>query len=352
MTVWTAGAATLLALGVTWIAVPLLIPRAKRWSLIDHPGGRKTHEQSTSVVGGVAMAAGVLTAILLLGGMRLVGRPLWDAAFAWKDTAAVLTGALLLLVVGVIDDRKNLGAATKLMAQIAAALPLVLLRDFSLFHHWLPGWAASTAALLWTLALVNAFNMLDGIDGLMGSVALLCTLTIGMLAWTWRVYDALFLLAALSGALVGFLRWNLPPAMTFAGDGGSLMVGYLVATASIRVTDQDPALSAVAPLYALMALLLILAIPFYDLFSVVWLRLVERRWLFEGDTSHLAHRLVRRGLSPRRTLYFICGCTLLTALAGLLLASVGRAAAPAVIAQCAVVMGILALMEAKTRPAP
>ena len=164
--------------------------------------------------------------------------------------------------------------------------------------------------------------------------------------------DALFLLAVLVGTLVGFLRWNLPPASTFAGDGGSLMVGYLLAAASIRITAHDPGPGATAPPYAMLALVLILAIPFYDLVSVVWLRTIERRLLFEGDTSHLAHRLVRRGLSPRRTLAFICGCTLLTVLAGLLLARVGQAATPVVVAQCAVVMGLLALMEAKTRPAP
>lgn len=352
MTAWPAGAAALLALAVTWIAIPLLIPRAEWWSLMDHPGGRKTHSRSTPVVGGVAVAAGMLAGVLLLGAMTRGERAPLGAPFAWPVSAAVLAGALLLLVVGVVDDRKGLGAAPKLLAQMAAALPLVALHDFSPFHEWLPGWAASVAALVWILAVVNAFNMLDGIDGLMGSVALLCTLAIALLAWTWKVYDALFPLAALVGALVGFLRWNLPPAKTFAGDGGALMIGYLVATASVRVSGQDLAPGATAQPYVILALFLILAIPFYDLVSVVWLRTIERRWLFEGDTSHLAHRLVRRGLSPRRTLVFICGCTLLTTLAGLVLARVGRAAAPAVISQCVVVMGLLALMEAKTRPAP
>ncbi|MFA6165702.1 MAG: MraY family glycosyltransferase [Gemmatimonadaceae bacterium] len=346
-----ASAASLLAFGVTWIAIPLLIPRAGRWSLIDHPGGRKTHARSTPVVGGVAITAGILTGLLLLGGLHLRDRPLVDGTFGWSIAAAVVAGALLLLVVGVVDDRRELGAVPKLLAQVAAALPLVTLHEFSLFQQWIPAWAASVCALLWILAVVNAFNMLDGIDGLMGSVALLCALALALLAWAWRVNEALFLLATLIGSLVGFLRWNLPPARTFAGDGGSLMIGYLIATTSLRIVGHDPDLGAPTSPYATLAILLILAIPFYDLVSVVWLRMIERRWLFHGDTSHLAHRLVRRGLSPRRTLVFICGCTLVTALAGLVLARVGRDAAPAVIAQCAVVMGLLALMEAKTRPA-
>lgn len=347
----TAGAATFTALAVTWVAIPFLIPRAERWRLVDHPGGRKTHARSTPVVGSVAMAAGVLAAMLLVRTMTTGERLTANATIAWPIAAAILAGAVLLLVVGIVDDQRELGASIKLLAQIAAALPLVQVHDFSIFHAWLPSWTASAAELLWILAVVNAFNMLDGIDGLMGSVALLCALAIAVLAWSWKVYDACFLLAALVGALLGFLRWNLPPARTFAGDGGSLMVGYLVAAISIRITGPDAALDLTGRPYAIIALLLILAIPFYDLVSVVWLRAIERRGLFGGDTSHLAHRLVRRGLSPRRTLVFIVGCTLLTALAGLLLARVGRAAAMSVVAQCAVVMGLIALMEAKTRPA-
>lgn len=352
MTVGMAGIAALVAMCVTWIAAPLLIPHAARWRLVDHPGGRKTHARSTPLVGSLAMAAGIAAAVLLVGGLTRGGLPAAESAFAWPISAAILAGAVILLVVGIIDDQRELGAAAKLVAQVAAALPLAVVHDVSIFHAWLPVWPASAVELLWILAVVNAFNMLDGIDGLMGSVALLCTLAIAVLAWSWQLHDAFFLLAALAGALLGFLRWNLPPARTFAGDGGSLMVGYLVAALSIRVTGQDAVLGQTGQPYAIVALLLILAIPFYDLVSVVWLRTIERRWLFGGDTSHLAHRLVRRGLSPRRTLVFIVGCTLLTAIAGLLLARVGRPAAPSVISQCLVVMGLLALMEAKTRPAP
>lgn len=346
-----AGAAVLLALGVTWITIPLLLPRAERWSLVDHPGGRKTHERSTPVVGGVAVAFGIFSVLLIVAAMEAAGVQRVDEIISWPVAGAVLSGAFLLLLVGIVDDQRALGATPKLLAQIFAALPLVLVSDFSLLAPWLPAWAASVAAMLWILAVVNAFNMLDGIDGLMGSVAMLCAIAVALLARAWNVQDALILLAALIGALAGFLRWNLPPARTFAGDGGALTIGFLLATTSIRITLQLPASGTVTLPYALLALFLIFAIPFYDLVSVVWLRTLERRWFFEGDTSHLAHRLVRRGLSPRRTLIFICGCTLLTALAGLLSARVGRAATPSVLSQCAVVMGLLALMEAKTRPA-
>jgi len=342
----------LLSFGVTCTAIPIFIPRAERWSLLDHPGGRKLHDRSMPVVGGVAMALGISAGVLLLLGAELATGPAGERSADAPFLATVLGGALLLLLVGILDDRKGLGAAPKLLAQLIAVLPLVAVHGISLLPGWLPGWAASTGALIWLLAVLNAFNFLDGLDGLMGSVALLCALALAALSWTGQVEDTLFVLAVLVGALAGFLPWNLPKALTFAGDGGSLVVGYLLGTASLRVTVHGPLADPLAPPHAALVLLLILSIPLYDLCSVVWVRVWEGRRIFEGDTSHLAHRLLRRGMSPRQALAFICGCTLITTLAGLLLAKVGLAAAPAVVTQCVVVLGLLALAEGRVRSVP
>ena len=349
MSIWAAGAVGLVAFGVTWISVPALAPHAERWSLMDHPGGRKIHLRSTPVVGGAAMALGITTGLLLLLGAGRTGVLPTGASADGPFLATVLGGALLLLLVGVKDDRTGLSPATKLTAQMLAALPMVVLHEFTLFADWLPPWAASAAALIWLLAIINAFNLLDGLDGLMGSVGLLCALAFATLAWAGNAQDTLVVLAALAGALGGFLRWNLPTAQTFAGDGGSLVVGYILATASLRVAVQDPTAAPSPAPVTVLALVLILSIPLYDLCSVLWVRVRERRRLFVGDTSHLAHRLVRRGMSHRQALAFISGCTLVTTLAGLLLARVGPAAAPAVVAQCAVVVGLLALIEGRAR---
>lgn len=130
------------------------------------------------------------------------------------------------------------------------------------------------------------------------------------------------------------------------------MVGYLLATASLGVMGHGDMPDPSAPPYAVLVVLLILAIPLYDLCSVIWVRFREKRHLFVADTSHLAHRMVRRGLSQQQALGLISGCTLITTLAGILLARVGLTAAPIVIAQCLVVVGLLAVMEGRGRLGP
>jgi UDP-GlcNAc:undecaprenyl-phosphate/decaprenyl-phosphate GlcNAc-1-phosphate transferase len=348
----SAVAASLLACLVTLTVIPFLVSKASSWCLVDHPGGRKLHDRSTPVVGGIGIALGIGTGVLsLLAAGPFMGLPVTsfsDGPFL----ATLMGGALVLLFVGILDDRKGLAAAPKLAIQLVTVLPFVVIFDLTLLPDLLPGWAASAGAIIWLLAIVNAFNLLDGMDGLMGSVALLCALALAALAWSWDVTDSLFVLAILVGALGGFLRWNVPIASTFAGDGGSLVVGYLLGAESLRLTVGGSLAVPGTAHHIVLAVLLILAIPIYDLCSVIWVRVRERRRVFLGDTSHLVHRLLQRGLSPTQALAFMCGCTILTTMAGILLAHLGLAAAPAVLTQCVVAVGLVALMEARPRLLP
>ena len=351
---------------VSWWLGPALVQRAPRWSLVDRPGGRKNHGDPVPAVGGIAIFVGiVLPAVVLLllasflgesGGVEAPGLGAGAVGeggvlpFGFPDdqglAVTLLFGAALLHIIGLIDDRSGLGPLPKLVGQAAAILPLVLLHEMVLLPEWLPPFAGVVATTLWCLVVINAFNFLDGLDGLMGCVAILCALQFAGIAALEGEWTTVFLAATLAGAVGGFLVHNFPPARIFAGDNGSLVVGFLLAAISVRVTYYDPGGPPFdTPPHAVLAPLVILSLPFYDFASVLLLRLREGRSPFVGDNSHLAHRLLRRGFTPKQALVFICGCTVATGFGGVLLMHVGTVAAIFVVAQAAIVVFLLALSE-------
>ncbi len=278
-------------------------PLWRRWAarrgLVDRPGPRKIHRRATALAGGPMIATGLvlpLAAALLLGPALLGGSgPLSHGLAARSLPAAVLAlGAVGMLALGMADDRRALGAPAKLGLQLLAAsaaslwgVRIDLLPQFPLAGHAL--------AVLWILLLVNAYNLSDNMNGLCGGLALLAALALSAhaaLPGRWLAASFGFLAA---GALAGFLPCNFPRARVFLGDSGSHLAGYLVAVLSILPLSQGAGGAgswAAPPLLAGVALA--------DTAWVVLHRLRRRRPVWVGDTNHLSHLLVRRGLSPGR----------------------------------------------------
>lgn len=334
---------------------PPLARAAPRWSLVDHPGGRKLHPAAIPATGGIAIFWGVLVGVcvLLLADAAAPGAtPLGDARPGDRGLLlTLLVGAAALHGIGLIDDRRGLGPAAKIAGQAAAVLPLIVLHGMALLPRWLGPIPGSAATLLWFLVVINAFNFLDGLDGLLGGVATLCALEFATVAALESEWTTVLVLAALIGALVGFLPYNLPPARAFAGDNGSLLVGFLIAFASVRITYHVPGSAIETPPHAVLAPLVILGLPFYDFATVIGLRLREGRSPVEGDNSHLAHRLLRRGLRPAQALVLICCCTVATGFGGILLMHVGTIQAVMLAVQALLILAVLALLEWTSRPA-
>lgn len=262
---------------------------------------------------------------------------------------AVLAGMLLLHVTGLIDDRRDLGAGVKLLVQLGVAA--VISAVFGVRLLTLVGPIGSVLlTVVWLVAMTNAFNMLDNMDGLSGGVAAICGAVLmgcALLSGQWFVAG---LLGLLVGALLGFLAFNFPPASIFMGDGGSLVVGFTLAVASVRLTYVAPGatgegLAAGDHWWAVFTPIVVMAVPLYDLVSVVAIRLGQGRSPLVGDTQHFSHRLVRRGLSRRAAVVVIYACTLATALGGMLLGRIAGWAAGIVVIQTAMVLVVLALLE-------
>ncbi len=290
---------------------------------VDHPGGRKDHGRIMPYGGGLAIFLTFIFLILLGLAVVLSGKIEQIPSFRWltvhhpgiyirlNQMAGILFGALILLILGLFDDLKNLGPVLKLVVEFAAAALVVIGFDvrLSLFIQGVSfGWIVS---ILWIVVLINSFNFLDNADGLSAGVALICTIVLlGVALVGGQVFVSAFL-ACFAGALLGFLAHNFPPAKIFLGDAGSLIVGYLLAIGTLLTTfynEQNPQTSR----FSVLIPLIVMAIPLYDFFSVIFLRWRSGVSPFVGDHRHFSHRLLKRGLTPRQmvlTIYLATGGT-------------------------------------------
>lgn len=273
----------LLAMGITMLLIPPLMHVAQRWRILDQPSERKVHAAPVPRVGGIAMAAGMLLAMLVWG--RSLG-----------PMPALLAGVGVLLVFGIWDDRVTLGAAPKFIGQFLAAAIVMYWGDVSIgsvtleSRHLLPSWVAMPLTLLFLMGVTNAVNLSDGLDGLAGGTLLLSLMAMALLGFAADQHFVVLVAVIASGSILGFLRFNTHPARVFMGDSGSQILGFTAAVLAVELTQNaGSALSAALPL-------LLLGIPIVDTLMVMIRRLLEGRSPFSADRSHVHHRLLAFGL--------------------------------------------------------
>jgi UDP-GlcNAc:undecaprenyl-phosphate GlcNAc-1-phosphate transferase len=368
--VLAAAAAAFASSAVLTRALVTLGARAGALDSAGAPGQEKDELRPVPNVGGVAIAASVLVPLAALlataagaGAERLAE---WAPALAesarrmgasGRPALAILLGALVLHVMGLVDDRRALRPWPKLAVQVAVAvgvawfggLRVLTLLDAHAGGPWLS--VALTAAFI--VAIVNAVNFLDNMDGLAGGVSAIAAGALCVAACAARQWATAGVLALLVGALLGFLVFNFPwkagqRARIFMGDGGSLAVGFLLAALAVQITYTDPA----DPSYALgsrwygaLAPLVILAVPLYDSVVVTLLRLAQGRSPMVGDRQHFSHRLVMRGLTPRGAVMLICAFGAVCGTGGLLLGTGEPWQAALIGVQTAVVVASIAALE-------
>ena len=311
------------------VLTPVVSRASSALGLVDAPGGRKVHSSSVPRLGGLAIA---VAAVLALAAV-LVALPL-DAGGGRTDRVPrtilpVLAGGAMVLAVGIADDVRGLAPWPKLVVQILAALLVMssgLLIERITFggQTWQLGLLAWPVTLLWIVGLTNAFNLIDGVDGLAAGVSIIAGTTCAAILVARGHAAEAMLLAALVGAALGFLVYNFAPATIFLGDGGSLLFGFVLATTAITGWQKG------ATVLAAGVPLLIFALPIADSASALlrrvlrrevmrppgpgqeggWLTAVLRR-IVEPDREHIHHRLLGVGLSPRRTVLVLYGLSLL-----------------------------------------
>lgn len=363
---WLILAASIPSLIVS-LAVAYLVRRlAPRWELVDRPGYRKVHTTPTPLGGGLAVFAGIVLPLacvylllLLAPGylpadvVRHVPGLLAQAPKLWF----LLGGGLVLVVLGLVDDRRGLDWRLRLAVQTLVASALVWRWEgwrLSLYILDQP-WITMPLSVLWIVGLINSFNMLDNMDGLSAGVAAIAASMLTLVLLTTpdpitrqpQLFVAGFLMV-LAGSLVGFLWHNRSPARLFMGDAGSYLVGYCLATATSMATFTGGNL----PPHTILAPLCILAVPLYDTITVVFIRLRQGRSPFEGDKNHFSHRLVELGMTKGQAVLTIYLTTATCGLGGLLLHQVDVGGAAVVMVQVLCTMALIYVLEMTGRKRP
>ncbi len=281
------------------LLTPMVIAVATRRGLVAKPRADRWHKRPTALFGGIAIFVPVA-----LAGLALLP---WTA-----PNAGILLGALLVFSVGLVDDMLHIKPSTKLIGQIASACVPVL---FGVHVGFLEqAFLFVPITIFWIVAITNAFNLIDNMDGLSAGVAAISSLFVVLFAHALGDADTV-LPALIGGAAAGFLLFNFHPAKVFMGDCGSMTLGFLLACASVIGTWQQ----ASNLLLILIAPALLLAVPIFDAALVTVLRTLHGRPVSQGGRDHSSHRLVALGLTERQavlTLYGVCAVFGLTALAG------------------------------------
>jgi UDP-GlcNAc:undecaprenyl-phosphate GlcNAc-1-phosphate transferase len=294
-------AAFLGALLTSYLALPIWRWLCLRINLVDDPGHRKIHDTPIPLAGGFAVLSGILLplatgAILLkLGIVKIpsAGLILHGIDRRAIELVVLASGAIAITIIGVLDDRHELKALPKFIGQIVVAVAVATAsKRITLFVH--SEIFSYAVTVLWLLAVINAFNFMDNMNGLCAGVGAIGALLFALIAAANGEYLVAITGFLMCGALAGFLPWNFPNARAFLGDAGSHLVGYLLAVMAILphfYTKQNPRpLAVLAPLF-------VLAAPLIDLAQVTIFRTLNKKPFWIGDTNHLSHRLVRAGLS-------------------------------------------------------
>jgi UDP-GlcNAc:undecaprenyl-phosphate GlcNAc-1-phosphate transferase len=287
---------------IALLAIPRLIDFAKKLNVFDNGGDRASHEGSTPFFGGIAIFTGVISSLLF-----------------WADIEEIqyiLVSILIVFIVGLIDDIRQITAFKKLIGQIIATLILIFCADVQIDNmhgvlgvYDLPIWASLSFTIFVVIVITNGFNLIDGVDGLAGGIGLISSLSFGAIALIMEQNDMALIAFTLSGALLAFLRYNFNPAKIFMGDTGSLVVGMTLSVLAIHtikfgLITEDFKLPNKGPLMAIV----FLAIPLFDSLRVFIVRASKGVGPFSPGRDHIHHALLDLGFGHKRTaliLYFI-----------------------------------------------
>ena len=305
------GASSVISLLVNWAARGL----ARRLGLVDRPDGhRKLQSQAVPLAGGIAIFAVIL---IIIGGLVAFDSDWRSTVFCHGVLGmGLLASGTIIVSLGIADDAVGLRGRQKLAGQIVAAGVLVasglLIERVQILHWTLDlGIFAVPLTMFWLVGAINSLNLLDGIDGLAGTIGLVLSAALAVMAFMTGHETIALVATIMAGSLVGFLRFNLPPATMYLGDAGSMLIGLAVGVMAIRASLKGPGTVLLAVPLALWT------VPIFDTAAAILRRKLTGRSIYDSDRAHLHHRLVQQ-IGHRMTLVCVGAVSLLTSLAALL----------------------------------
>ncbi|MEG1396159.1 MAG: MraY family glycosyltransferase [Oscillospiraceae bacterium] len=285
-------AALLVAALVSFIITPVVKAFAQKVGAVDVPkDGRRMHDHPIARMGGLAIVLGFMLSVILFVDIT-------------KPMQGMLLGGVIIVVLGIFDDIYSLPAMFKFVVQIVAALVAVLSGNvisvlsnpnvFSANPYWDLGALAIPITVIWIVALTNAVNLIDGLDGLAVGVSTISSMTLLVIAMAFSEGEVALLMAALAGACIGFMPYNMNPAKIFMGDTGSTFLGFILATVSIQGLFKFPMIISFAVPF------LMLGLPIFDTAFAFIRRIAHGQNPMHADRSHVHHRLIDMGFSQKQ----------------------------------------------------
>ncbi|MGB9430603.1 MAG: MraY family glycosyltransferase [Candidatus Acidiferrum sp.] len=290
---------------VAFVLTPVCRNLAISWGVVDQPDRiRKFHTKGIPRIGGISIFIAYLVAftIVLLS-------PLQFADMIRGHLGVVrnlFPATAIVFFTGLLDDLIGLKAWQKFAGQFVASVVAVWagVQISHIAWHQIPSWCAIPVTIIWLVGCTNAFNLIDGLDGLAAGIGLFATLTTLIAALLGHNIGLAIATVPLAGALLGILRFNFNPASIFLGDSGSLLIGFLLGCYSVLWSQKS------ATILGMTAPLIALSIPLLDTGIAILRRFLRHQAVFTADHGHIHHKLLARGLTPRRVvilLYIICG---------------------------------------------
>lgn len=290
---------------------PFVVKLAYILGAVDKPNARRVNIKPMPTMGGLAIfiAFNFSTFVLL------------REQFPTHELFSVFLAECIIILTGIIDDIRELSPKAKLAGILAAALVIYFLAGIRMNEVTLPifgsfqlGWWSLPITIIWILAITNAVNLIDGLDGLATGVSIIALFTMGVMAYFFlnmtNVYVAIWIFAMVA-ALIGFLPHNFHPASIFLGDTGSLFIGFMMAVFSLKGLKNVTFISLLMPV-------VIMGVPITDTVYAILRRLLNKKPIMQADKHHLHHRLMQLGLSHRQTVLVIYGLSLVFAFISLL----------------------------------
>jgi UDP-GlcNAc:undecaprenyl-phosphate GlcNAc-1-phosphate transferase len=277
------------------IFVPLNIKYSKILHILDHPNERNIHESAMPLAGGISLFfASMISMLIYIYFFNSV-------FFSISESYKIFIGGFGITILGLFDDIFYFSAKIKLFFQVLIILFMyylgfqinVLTNPFGV--DLILGYLSLPITIFWFLLVINAINLIDGMDGLAAGISMITFLVLMFVGIKFKSYEISIISAILLGSTVGFLKYNFFPAKIFLGDSGSLFLGYIIAIISISGTGQSKGITAITLLVPLSVLFL----PLTDTVMAIFRRVKNRKNIFKADKEHIHHKLLDMGLSQK-----------------------------------------------------
>lgn len=316
-------AIAVLAAAIVIFSIPSVIYSSIKYSLFDtNDMHRKSHNRNISRLGGLAIFGSFTISVLL-----------FSTLVQFKEANFLITSCIILAALGLKDDVYGSNTSTKFLLQLVVSVILVFFGGFrlsSLYGVFGIGdmnmlWGGVFSVIL-IIFLNNAFNLIDGIDGLAGSIGIIANLVFGVFFAMMNQIPYAFIAFALAGAIIGFIKYNWCPAKIFMGDTGALIIGLVTAALSIKFIELSKFTGDSTPfVYSAPAIAVsILIVPIYDSLRIFTVRTIKGNSPFVGDRNHIHHRLERLGYKPPQIIFLTAGLNIAVITMALLMQNLGN----------------------------